>query len=117
MSKEPTFEEAIVAAAKHSIVKLFSDGNMIAPDYANRIKVPPELTQKVYDLVDYEAVLAILRPKVIEMVADRIASALSQELTTDVKKVLSHEPTRMRLRAVVLREIDLIAHHPATGDA
>jgi len=107
------FETEVLNAAKNSIVKMFADGSLIGPDYANRIKVPADLTQRVYDLIDYEAVLAILRPKVIEMVADRIAAALSQELTTDVKKVLAHEPTRMRLRAVVLRELDALAHASA----
>lgn len=106
MSNEQTFEQAIVAAARHSIVKMFTDGALIAPDYANRLKVPPDLVQRVYALIDYDEVMAHLRPKINELVADRIAAALSQELTNDIKKVLSHEPTRLRLRLAVMNVLE-----------
>jgi hypothetical protein len=106
MSNEQTFEQEIVAAARRSIVKMFSDGNLVMPDYENRLKVPANLVQRVYALIDYDEVMACLRPKINELVADRIAAALSQELTGDVKKVLAHEPTRLRLRLAVMNVLE-----------
>jgi hypothetical protein len=103
---EDSFAQAIMNAARRSIVKMFNEGSFIMPDYANRLKVPSDLVNRVYGLIDYETVIEILRPKINEMVADRIAAALSQELTGDVKKVLSHEPTRMRLRFAVLSALE-----------
>ena len=107
------FEQDVLNAAKRSVVKLFSEQALIAPDYANRVKIPADLVQRVYGLIDYDEVIAALKPKMADMVADRIAAALSQELTNDVKRVLSHEPTRFRLRAAVLRVLDL----PQSSDA
>lgn len=103
---EQTLEQEIVSAARRSIVKLFTDGSMIAPDYANRLKVPTDLVQRVYALIDYDEVMTHLRPKINELVADRITAALAQELTTDVKKILSHEPTRLRLRLAVMNVLE-----------
>lgn len=99
---DETFGRDLLEAAKRSLVKSFADGTFILPDYANRMKIPSDLTAKVYGLINYDEVIAILRPKINELVADRIAAALSQELTNDVKKVLSHEPTRLRLRTAVV---------------
>lgn len=106
MSNEQTFEEAIVAAARHSIIKMFTDGAMIAPDYANRLKIPADLVQRAYNLIDYDEVMSRLRPHINELVAERIAAALAQELTNDVKKILSHEPTRLRLRLAVMNVLE-----------
>lgn len=103
---ETSFEKEILRAAKHSIVKMFNEGNFVMPDYANRLKVPTDLVNRVYGLIDYDLVIAALRPRINDMVADRIAAALSQELTNDVKKVLSHEPTRLRLRLAVMNELE-----------
>lgn len=101
-----SFEEEILGAARHSLVKLFREGGFVMPDYTNRLKVPPDLVQRVYALVNYDAVIDALAPKINEMVADRIAAALAQELTTDVKRVLAHQPTRDRLRAAVMGVLD-----------
>lgn len=102
------FEKAVIDAAQQSIVKMFNDGNLVMPDYANRVKLPADLVQKVYTLIDYEAVLELLRPKINELVATKITHALTEELTNDTKKLLSHEPTRLRLRMVVANELDKI---------
>lgn len=99
------FEDAILSAAKQSIVKMFTDGNFVMPDYANRVKIPADLVSQVYGLIDFDEVLKILRPRINELVADRIAAAMSQELTTDVKRILSHEPTRLALRCAVMGEL------------
>jgi hypothetical protein len=102
------FENDVLDAAKRSVVKLFESGVMMAPDFHNRVQIPSDLAQKVYGLVDYEAVLDALRPKINDIVATKITHALTEELTNDVKKLLSHEPTRTRLRYVLAAELDKI---------
>jgi hypothetical protein len=39
------------------------------------------------------------------MVATRITRAMTEEITSDIKSVLSHQPTRERLRGVVAAEL------------
>ena len=49
------FEEALSQAAQRSILKVVMEGSWIQPDYANRFKIPPDLMQDIYSLVDREA--------------------------------------------------------------
>ncbi|SRR5258708_5555810 len=112
MSEPKTFEQTIIEAARDSLVKLFRDGAFLQPDYANRIKVPVDLVTKVYELIDYEEILSNLRPTINAMIADRIASSISNEVSTDVKRILAHEPTRLRLRAAVIAELDHVGAQP-----
>ena len=96
--KAPSIEQVLVEAATKSILKLFGEGSLIAPDYANRMKVPAALIERIYGLIDYEKVVAILGEKINEQVA----------VTNDVKKALCHQPTRERLRGVVAAELEKI---------
>lgn len=100
-----TFEQEISLAARRSIVKAINSGEWLKPDYQQRVSWPAALAQKAYASIDYDEVMRHLKPKINEMVADRIAAALSQELTNDVKRVLSHEPTRLRLRLAVMNAL------------
>lgn len=100
------FEKTIMEAAQRSVVKMFNEGNLVMPDYANRVKIPPEFVSQVYALIDWQAVLESLRPKINEFVATKITHAMTEELGNDVKRILSHEPTRLRLRMVVASELD-----------
>jgi len=109
---DSNFETAVLNAAKSSVVKLFEQG-LLMPDYANRVKIPPALVEQVYQLIDWNSVLEILRPKINELVAVKITHAMSEELTGDVKRVLSHEPTRLRLRNLVACELDKIRSESA----
>lgn len=95
------FEKDVLDAAKRSIVKVFTEGGFVLPDYANRYKIPADLVQRVYALVDYDKVIAALEPRINDLVADRIAAALAQELTNDIKTILSDRNTRERLRGAV----------------
>jgi hypothetical protein len=96
---------AILDAAKRSLVDAFNKGTFIMPDYANRMRIPADLVQQVYSLIDYKEVLDLLRPKINQMVADRIAATIAQSLTTDVKGVLGNEEMRKKLRTVVAATI------------
>jgi uncharacterized membrane protein YheB (UPF0754 family) len=100
-----SIEQLIVEAAGRSILKLFNDGSLIAPDYANRVKIPADLVQRIYAQIDYDKVVKIMGAQINEMVASRITRAMTEELTSDIKHVLSHEPTRLRLRGVVAAEL------------
>jgi hypothetical protein len=107
--KETTpIEQVLVEAATKSILKLFGEGSLIAPDYANRMKVPADLIERIYGLIDYEKVVAILGEKINEQVAVKITHLMTEELTNDVKKALCHQPTRERLRGVVAAELEKI---------
>jgi hypothetical protein len=101
------FEKAIIDAAQQSVIKLFREG-LIAPDYANRIKLPAELVQKVYALIDHDEILAALRQEINAIAAKTIVNSMVTEITNDVKKVLCHEPTRLHLRVVVARELEAL---------
>jgi DNA-binding GntR family transcriptional regulator len=62
------FEKAIIDAAQQSVIELFRE-SLIAPDYPHRIKLPADLAQKVYGLVEHDEVLAALRQQIDAMAA------------------------------------------------
>jgi len=104
------FEQKLLASAQQQILKMFSDGSLVMPDYANRIKIPADLVQKIYSLIDYDAVLELLRPKINELVAKKILHVLTEELSADVKKTMSTGPIRDKLKATLTVELAKVVH-------
>ena len=105
-----TFEQKLLASAQQQILKMFSDGSLVMPDYANRIKIPADLVQKIYSLIDYDQVLELLRPKINELVAKKILHVLTEELSADVKKTMSTGPIRDKLKATLTVELAKVVH-------
>ena len=102
---KPSIEQVLVEVATGAVVKLFREGQLVAPDYTNRIKLPADLVQRIYAQIDYDKVVEIMGGQINEMVATRITRAMTEEITSDIKSVLSHQPTRERLRGVVAAEL------------
>lgn len=105
------FSEDILQALQHGIVKSIEQqatSLVTLPPYNQRPTLPADVVQKVYALINVDQVLDSLRAEINERVATMICQNMLEELKTDVKKVLSHEPTRLRLRMIVAGEIDKI---------
>lgn len=100
------FEREMVVRARQSIMKAFASESFVMPDYANRVKIPAELVQRVYSLVDRDEVIRLLAPKINELIANRIAARIATELAGDVKRVLADKAIRDQLRETVRQVIE-----------
>jgi tyrosine-protein phosphatase YwqE len=105
---KPSVEQTLIELATQSVIALFKNGDVIMPDYHNRIKIPSDLVQRIYSQINQDEVVRIMGTQINEMVATKITNAMVTEITSDVKHVLSHAPTRERLRLVVATEIEKI---------
>ena len=65
------FEIALKSAAEKAVLKIISEGSWIAPDYANRFKIPASMLEDIEEL------------------ADKIINRMAEEISTDVKQILS----------------------------
>lgn len=102
------FEQAIKSAAEKSVLRIIADGNWIAPDYANRYKIPADFLADVWKLVDSDKLKDELARRLEAELADRIVNHMAAEIATDVKQILSVKERREALRNVARENMEAI---------
>lgn len=102
------FEDAVSQAAQKAILKIISDGNWIATDYATRFKLPPEMLGQVWAMVDIEGLKRKMADRIESELADRIVNHMAAELATDIKQLLSVQERREAIRSVARQHLDHI---------
>lgn len=95
------FEQQLINAVHESVIKMVRDGQLIAPDYANRPKVPAAKVHEIYEAINWDNVRAKVMDKVEDRCADHILNSMATEIATDVKQVLSNKELREEVRAFV----------------
>ena len=103
------FEEALKQAAERSLLKVVMEGSWIQPGYANRFKIPADLLQDIYALVDRDALKVAIGKRLEEELADRVVNLLAAEIATDVKQILSVKERREAIREVARQHLSGIA--------
>lgn len=94
------FESAIARAAQSAVMKVITEGSWIQPDYSNRFKLPAEVLQQVWAMVDIEAMKKKMAERIESELADRIVNHMAAELATDIKQLLSVQERREAIRQV-----------------
>lgn len=102
------FEKAVKTGAERAVLKIISEGQWIAPDYANRFKLPGEFMADVWKLVDADKLRAQLAARLEQELADRIVNHLAAEIATDVKQLLSVKERREALRALARQHMESV---------
>lgn len=106
MGDKKTMEQRLVEAFEDSMVAAVRNGLFtVAPDYTRRTIVDPAILTEIYAKVDRARVVALVVEKAEERMADNIYNAMSHELSTDVKKILSNTELREDLRAILRAKI------------
>jgi hypothetical protein len=103
------FEEALKQAAERSLLKVVMEGSWIQPSYEHRFKIPADLMQDIYALVDRDALKAAIGKRLEEELADRVVNLLAAEIATDVKQILSVKERREAIREVARQHLSGIA--------
>ncbi|MHB8408323.1 MAG: hypothetical protein ACYDHY_09595 [Acidiferrobacterales bacterium] len=100
------FETAVKEAAEKAVLKIISDGSWVAPDYANRFKLPPEMMNEIWGMVDQESLKKKMAARLEQELADRIVNHLAAEIATDVKQILSVQERREALRHLARQHLE-----------
>ena len=106
MSSE--FESAIAQAAQKAVMKVITEGSWIQPDYSNRFKLPPEILQQVWEMVDISGLKKKMAERIESELADRIVNHMATELATDIKQLLSVQERREAIRSVAREHLSHI---------
>lgn len=102
------FATEMQRAAEKALLKIVSEGRWIEPTYADRVRVPAEMLQEIWRMVDVEKIKAALARRLEVELADRILNHMAAEISTDVKQILSVTERREALRQVVRDNMDTI---------
>ena len=102
------FELAIKTAAEGALLKIVSEGSWIAPDYANRFKIPADMMTEIWKMVDVEKLQQNMAARLESELAERIVNHMAAEISTDVKQILSVKERREALRHIAREHMDAI---------
>lgn len=102
------FELAVKTAAEKAILKIISEGSWIAPGYGNRFKIPAEMLADIWKMVDVEKLKHKMASRLEEELADRIINKMAEEISTDVKQILSVKERREAIRSIAREHMDTI---------
>lgn len=104
--KMTDFEQAVKAAAEKAVLKMISEGSWVAPDYNNRFKMPKEMMEDIWALVDQDRLKQKMAERIEEELADRIINLMAAEISTDVKQILSVKERRESLRNLARQHME-----------
>ncbi len=94
------FELAVKTAAEKAVLKIITEGGWIAPDYANRFKIPVDFLADVWGLIDPAKVKQALTFRLEDELAERIMNHMASEIATDIKQILSVQERREAIRGI-----------------
>ena len=100
--------EKLQQQAEKAILSMITSGHWIQPDYSNRVKLPKDFMESVWQSVDQEKVKAQLAHRLEKELADRIVNHMAAELATDIKQILSVQERREAIRAIARKHMDEI---------
>ena len=102
------FENALKEAAEKAVLKIISEGQWIQPDYTNRFKIPPEMLDEIWQMVDVIKLKEAMAKRIESELADRLINHLAAEMATDIKQLLSVRERREALRSIARKHIDAV---------
>jgi hypothetical protein len=102
------FENKLASAAQKAVLDHVSSGHWLEPNYAARLRVPPEMLADVWNMVDIESIKRKLADRLESELADRMVNHMAAELATDIKQILSVKERREMLRGLARQHMDAV---------
>ena len=103
-----TLEEQIKSAAEKAVLHNITKGGWIENDYRNRLKIPGDLLQEVWSMVDRDKLKACLKERIERELADRLVNHIAAEMATDIKQILSVPERREAVRALAREHMNSV---------
>lgn len=96
-----TFEEQLMQSMQQKILKEIKSTNFIQIEYGQRQRIPDKLIEQVWQSIKWDEVIEQIRPTIQTKICNSIVGAMETETKTDVKKLLSVDGVRQKLRMEV----------------
>lgn len=104
MSKE-NFEEDIIQTVKNKILKELHSIDFTRLDHKDKKVIPPEFIKMIWDSIKWSEVVEEIRPKIQTRICNTVIGSMETELKTDIKKLLSVDGVREKLRMEVYPQL------------
>lgn len=92
------FEEQLMQRVMQKILQDVKTNTFIKMNYSHARAMPDTMLDKLWDSINWEEVIEQVRPTIQTRICNSIIGAMETEIKTDIKKVLSVDGVRQRLR-------------------
>lgn len=92
------FEEQLMQRVMQKILQDVKTNTFIKMNYSYARAMPDTMLDKLWDSINWEEVIEQVRPAIQTRICNSIIGAMETEIKTDIKKVLSVDGVRQRLR-------------------
>ena len=98
MNNEKTFEERLVQEIQNSVLSSIKNQDLIMPSYESRRKLPQHYLDDLWASIDWDNVIKTVKPEMEKRICNAIVGNMESEIKTDIKKLMSIEGVREKLR-------------------
>lgn len=92
------FEDKVAEAIQKKILKEIESTSFTRIDHNQKSFLPPEIVERVWESINWDDVVNELTPKIQTRICNTIVGSMETEVKTDVKKLLSVDSVREKLR-------------------
>ena len=110
MSNNSDFKERIAEAIEHSVIKELREAKFLGFDRAWKSQLPSSILKDAWDMVDYEKIKKEMSCIIEKNLAEKVMNMLAQEISTDLKQLLSDKERREEIRAVARENLKRICN-------
>ena len=96
-----SFEKDLVSIIQKKIISDVAKAEFVKVDYQSRKQMPNEFVSRIWESIDWNEVIEAIRPEMQRRICNALIGAMETEIKTDVKKVLSVQGVREKIRIEV----------------
>ena len=103
--KEKPFEEQLLDLIKLKIVREINTTDILKVSYAEKFSVPDLFIEKAWKSLNWDKIISLAKEKMETRICNAIIGGMETEIKTDVKKLMSVDGVRQKLRMNVYPEL------------
>lgn len=108
--KNKSFGEQLEEKIRENILRDISKSEFLNP-YGSRVNIPDTVVQEIWDSINWKEVIENIRPKIQDRICATIIGSMETEAKTDVKKLLSVDGIRQKIKMEIYPKLMEILNH------
>jgi dihydrodipicolinate reductase len=92
------FEDQMFEKVQQTLLKQIGDCRLIEYHHSNKRDIPEDIVQKAWASIDWDEVIKNIRNDLQDRVCQTVVQNMLTEVKTDVKKIMSIEGVREKIR-------------------
>ena len=104
MDKE-TFEQQLLEDIKRKIINEINTTDILRISYNDKFPLPDAFVEKAWRSLDWDNIISMVKEKMETRICNAIIGGMETEIKTDIKKIMSVDGVRQKLRMNVYPEL------------